>query len=87
MKIKRKPKAEAFLQILILVIGIIAISYAVGSSVGIVSAGECTLGKLQCENDVQRIVRDIEAITGDLDVKDGAMIVTIDVSLLRKDEL
>jgi len=38
MIIKRKPKAEAFFQIILLIVGIVAISYAIGSSVGVVSA-------------------------------------------------
>ncbi len=37
---KRKPKVEALLQIIILVVGIIAISYAIGSSIEVVSAGD-----------------------------------------------
>jgi len=43
MKKINKPKVEALLQILILVIGIVAISYAIGSSVVVVSAsgGDC----------------------------------------------
>jgi len=38
MKRIRKPKAEALLQITLLVVGIVAISYAIGSSVEVVSA-------------------------------------------------
>jgi len=46
MIIKRKPKAEAFFQIILLIVGVVAISYAIGSSVGVVSAD----GKV-CEKD------------------------------------
>jgi len=38
MIIKRKPRAEALFQIMLLIVGVIAISYAIGSSIEIVSA-------------------------------------------------
>ena len=50
--IKRKPRAEALLQILILVFGIIAISYAIGSSVEVVGAegSPCPNGDEDCKD-------------------------------------
>ncbi len=52
IRIKRKPRAEALLQILILVIGLVAISYAVGSSVEVVGAegSPCPNGDEDCKN-------------------------------------
>lgn len=38
MIIKRKPRAEAFFQIILLIVSVVAISYAIGSGVGVVSA-------------------------------------------------
>jgi len=66
MIIKRKPKAEAFFQIILLIVGVVAISYAIGSSVGVVSAEgdncvegvkRCSLGNtLECINGKEEII-------------------------------
>jgi len=49
---KRRPKAEALFQIILLIVGVVAISYAIGSSIGFVSAVKegdfCTLGEKTC---------------------------------------
>ncbi|MCK5624708.1 hypothetical protein KAI04_02610 [Candidatus Pacearchaeota archaeon] len=59
---KRSPKAEALFQIILLIVGIMAISYTIGSSVDVVSAFEeetvskegtpCIFGEKTCEGTV-----------------------------------
>ena len=53
MKYKRKNKAEAITQILILVIGIFAISWMIGGEIGVVSAADTctTVGETRCDDD------------------------------------
>jgi len=48
----RKPKVEALLQIILLIVGVFAISYAIGSSIEVVSAADqCKVGEYKCVGD------------------------------------